>query len=237
MISFFTDRASNNGICFGIRLPKEYMDNKQIKSLKKKYRIIVSTVFVLVFITFNSIVFFGNYSSKELETEVISWMFMCFINYIIIKAKPDLNSGCIEKAVIRKKKFRRVNSIFIFVLTICMMILLSIKQLELLYNSNLLSLYNNLNILVAVITLIFLIQLIKIGQGGKHISSDEEDDELYKDDDDKWFLGEMYFNPKDPAWIVEKRIGIGWTVNFGNRKSWFIFFAIMTILVALKIIL
>ncbi|HEU0143068.1 MAG TPA: DUF5808 domain-containing protein [Bryobacteraceae bacterium] len=32
--------------------------------------------------------------------------------------------------------------------------------------------------------------------------------------------GQFYHNPQDPALFVEKRIGLGWTFNFGNRLSW-----------------
>ncbi len=32
--------------------------------------------------------------------------------------------------------------------------------------------------------------------------------------------GRIYINPEDPLLWVEKRFGIGWTLNFGNRWSW-----------------
>ena len=35
-----------------------------------------------------------------------------------------------------------------------------------------------------------------------------------------WKLGLIYFNPADPAFLVEKRFGIGYTMNFGNPWSW-----------------
>ena len=38
--------------------------------------------------------------------------------------------------------------------------------------------------------------------------------------DDCWKLGIFYYNPRDPALMVEKRFGIGYTLNFGNRLSW-----------------
>ena len=34
--------------------------------------------------------------------------------------------------------------------------------------------------------------------------------------DARWKLGMFYFNPRDPSIIVEKRFGVGWTINFGN---------------------
>lgn len=35
-----------------------------------------------------------------------------------------------------------------------------------------------------------------------------------------WHLGQIYYNPQDPAIFVQKRLGLGYTVNFGNRISW-----------------
>ena len=34
--------------------------------------------------------------------------------------------------------------------------------------------------------------------------------------DDRWKLGMFYFNPSDPSILVERRFGVGWTLNLGN---------------------
>jgi uncharacterized membrane protein len=38
--------------------------------------------------------------------------------------------------------------------------------------------------------------------------------------DQCWKLGIFYFNPADAAIFVEKRFGIGYTINFANRVTW-----------------
>jgi uncharacterized membrane protein len=38
--------------------------------------------------------------------------------------------------------------------------------------------------------------------------------------DRNWKAGLFYFNPDDPALFVEKRIGIGYDLNFGNPRAW-----------------
>jgi uncharacterized membrane protein len=38
--------------------------------------------------------------------------------------------------------------------------------------------------------------------------------------DECWTMGSIYYNPRDPAIFVQKRIGMGYTLNFGNRTSW-----------------
>ncbi|MGB9454757.1 MAG: DUF5808 domain-containing protein [Bryobacteraceae bacterium] len=40
--------------------------------------------------------------------------------------------------------------------------------------------------------------------------------------DERWTLGSIYYNPRDPALFVQKRIGFGYTFNFGHRLSWVI---------------
>jgi uncharacterized membrane protein len=35
-----------------------------------------------------------------------------------------------------------------------------------------------------------------------------------------WKFGQIYINPNDPALVVEKRFGVGYTLNFGNRALW-----------------
>jgi uncharacterized membrane protein len=40
--------------------------------------------------------------------------------------------------------------------------------------------------------------------------------------DECWKWGLIYYNSADPAVWVEKRFGIGWTLNFGNPRAWFI---------------
>ena len=56
--------------------------------------------------------------------------------------------------------------------------------------------------------------------------------EFYKNNDDYWKWGIFYNNPKDPSVWVEKRTGLGWTVNFAHRVSYLIIGLIVLIPVA-----
>lgn len=40
-----------------------------------------------------------------------------------------------------------------------------------------------------------------------------------------WRWGIFYYNPDDPALMVQKRFGIGYTLNFANSKSWLLLLA------------
>ena len=40
--------------------------------------------------------------------------------------------------------------------------------------------------------------------------------------DECWKWGQIYYNPQDPAFLVERRFGLGYTFNFANRLSWLV---------------
>lgn len=47
-------------------------------------------------------------------------------------------------------------------------------------------------------------------------------------DDRFWKWGLIYYNPGDPAILVEKRFGIGWTLNFGRPGAWILLLALLS---------
>jgi uncharacterized protein DUF5808/uncharacterized protein DUF1648 len=52
--------------------------------------------------------------------------------------------------------------------------------------------------------------------------------------DECWKFGQIYYNPNDPALMVEKRFGVGYTINFGNRASWLLIgLLVLIVMVAL----
>jgi uncharacterized membrane protein len=52
------------------------------------------------------------------------------------------------------------------------------------------------------------------------------------DDDHKWVLGYFYYNPADSSLFIEKRGGIGYTINFGRPAAW----SVLAVLIAVIII-
>jgi len=51
--------------------------------------------------------------------------------------------------------------------------------------------------------------------------------------DQHWKLGIFYYNPGDPALMVEKRFGIGYTLNFARRRAWLVLMLVIVIPLAL----
>jgi uncharacterized membrane protein len=83
-----------------------------------------------------------------------------------------------------------------------------------------------------IVTIVaFVISLIRAGQGGARLVGTGRGPIGDRTADERWVGGFLYFNPTDPALLVERRMGIGWTVNFGNPWSWVPVIAVAVIVV------
>ena len=70
--------------------------------------------------------------------------------------------------------------------------------------------------------------LMRLGQGGNRVPSPQRPDSDStrpvgdRTEDRFWKLGVFYFNRNDPSVMVERRFGIGYTVNFAHPIAWII---------------
>lgn len=143
-----------------------------------------------------------------------------FMNKYAINGKVDINSGSLETIKTQRKIFKKFNSKLMYVLVIEINILMLLTQLITIYSWNVNLIMIPSMIIIFGTSIVYGIKSYKIGQGGKNIKVNEEStkefsnkDEIYRDDDKYWVLGSFYYNKNDPSIFVEKRIGIGWTVN------------------------
>jgi len=75
----------------------------------------------------------------------------------------------------------------------------------------------------------FAVSLVREGQGGSRgtvtagaaATGDRTPDACWK-----WGL--IYINPADPSILIEKRFGIGYTLNLGNRWTWLLLALILS---------
>ncbi|MGI5147900.1 DUF1648 domain-containing protein [Plantactinospora sp. CA-294935] len=87
-------------------------------------------------------------------------------------------------------------------------------------------------------TVYVIVVAVRAGQGGSRIATvpappAERPDAAHPDDDRHWRLaGLCYVNRDDPAILVQKRIGVGWTLNFGNPRSLLLLVAVLAALLA-----
>jgi uncharacterized membrane protein len=76
-----------------------------------------------------------------------------------------------------------------------------------------------------VFVIVAVVALIKLGPGGSGVPAAVDGTPVGDRTPDRyWRLGVFYINPDDPAILVEKRFGLGYTFNFGHAVSWLIVF-------------
>lgn len=73
--------------------------------------------------------------------------------------------------------------------------------------------------------LLLVITAMRMGQGGSRLlpglaAGPGRAGIVNRDDDRFWKGGLFYVNHGDPAILVGKRFGVGWTPNFGNVRAW-----------------
>jgi uncharacterized membrane protein len=59
---------------------------------------------------------------------------------------------------------------------------------------------------------------------------------IFRDDDRYWYGGFFYSNPDDPALFVEKRYGLGWTLNFGHPQAKLVMIGLLVGILVLSIL-
>jgi len=118
---------------------------------------------------------------------------------------------------------------FVSLLIIAVTLVLETKFLmtELVY----LGIVRNMQAGATVITVLIILLVIALFAAFFRMARNKKPSGAVLDDDDKWVLGRIYFNPSDPSLFVEKRNGIGRTVNFGRPAAWIIFAAIVLFIV------
>jgi uncharacterized membrane protein len=79
------------------------------------------------------------------------------------------------------------------------------------------------------------ILMFKYGQGGSRINTKRAQGTKIniQDDDRYWKLGVLYFNKEDPSLFVEKRFGVGFTINLGRPIVWVIVAAFIAVCVGI----
>lgn len=86
-------------------------------------------------------------------------------------------------------------------------------------------------ILTALFLPISIYLSVRYGQGGSRLPADPESLTAAprgdRTPDECWKLGQFYFNPDDAAVWVEKRAGVGYTLNFARPLSWLWLFGVL----------
>lgn len=168
----------------------------------------------------------------------LTLLFM-FLNAMIAKAKQQISAEKPKESMQQNVVFRRRWSAYLIGTGIGINLLFSFIQFTIIFSLN--------AQLVSIVTAAFVILLvgwaivlsITTGQGGSRVKvADGINGEIIDRDDDKhWKLGMFYFNTQDPALFLEKRFGVGWTINLARPLAWIIFIVIILLAVGIPTLL
>ena len=152
---------------------------------------------------------------------------LAFSHYAFIKSKQKLLANYPQITSYQSKKFRRAWSINFLVTSIATQLLLtSTNFFSLFFAEDMAFGWMGLLIGLFIFGIVGYSSFLtwKYGQGGEKLvfsEIDEPVEEVTEVDEEKyWKLGMFYYNSEDPAIFVEKRFGIGSTINLARWQSW-----------------
>ncbi|WP_053071900.1 DUF1648 domain-containing protein [Ornithinibacillus contaminans] len=160
-------------------------------------------------------------------------------NTIIAKAKQQINAEKPTESMQQNVIFRRRWSLFLILAGIALTLLLSFAQVTFIFpiDTKWITIVPLLFTVVIVAGVIIL--SITTGQGGSRVklANGTHGEIIDRDDDQYWKLGQFYFNKQDPALFLEKRFGVGWTINFARPLAWILFLGIILLAIGLPFLL
>jgi uncharacterized membrane protein len=145
-----------------------------------------------------------------------------YSNHAIVRSKQRLSTLDPKKASEKSRRFREAWSNFTFAMTLGTQLLISFLFLFSLFSQGRFTW-----MLIVAIVLFLVLALggtlyltLKYGQAGEKLLNEEERYYVDPDEESHWKLGIIYFNKEDPSVFVEKRFGIGATLNLARWQSW-----------------
>ena len=166
--------------------------------------------------------------------ELFITLIMFFVYYSISKSRQQIDPANRELSLAQNMIFRRRWSAFAVFGGLLMTAVFSLVQLSILGILDpgmtvILSLALPVVIIAAVIVL-----AVTTGQSGSRVKVDKGDypparKAAVREDDGNWKFGAWYYNPDDPSVFVEKRVGIGWTLNWARPLAWLIIVGIFAL--------
>lgn len=159
---------------------------------------------------------------------IIMQLMFYSINLFTKRSGIKISAGNVTSSKLRQLRLRKYTSWFLFIANILITLLFAILQLDLIYG-NILddSLMMFLPIGFFIIMLAGALWLaVKIGSVDSDFEGKPTGGEPHKvegqDEDQYWKGGLIYLNRNDPSIFVEKRFGIGYTMNFANPIGYLI---------------
>lgn len=172
---------------------------------------------------------------------VMNTMFLG-VNELTRNSGIKLSAGNIKASRVRQLRLRKYTSWLLFFISILISMLFTFLQFTTLYENSV----SDLLIITMPLTFSALVLIgtvlmaIKVGKKDSDLDVeviDEGTGEVINADDDQYWKGGLfYFNPEDPSIFVEKRFGVGWTLNFARPLGYLILVGPLLVIVLITLI-
>lgn len=176
------------------------------------------------------------YAAKSIGTFAVMPLIQCFTGLLFAGINFGIGTAGHQRNYRRTQAFQGIMSIFLYTIGFMVMLLFTCIQLTMLsvINEKLMMVLPSAFLVVIFLSCIYL--TVKVGQGGSRLDI-RDDAPLNRMDDDRYWLGGfLYCNKDDPSLFVEKRFGMGYTLNFGNPRSLIAIAAIVVFILAVTLI-
>ncbi|MBY0098826.1 DUF1648 domain-containing protein [Mesobacillus maritimus] len=152
---------------------------------------------------------------------VMQAMFL-MINETTKRSGIKLSATRTTASRIRQLTLRKYTSWFMFITSILITMLFSFLQLSTIHEG---MFGEGVMLIVPFVFLLVVLGgtvvfAVKVGRAGEDIGSESVAGMADFDEDQYWKGGLFYFNKNDPSIFVEKRFGVGMTLNFANPKGY-----------------
>ncbi|MGJ5892697.1 hypothetical protein DF268_15060 [Streptomyces sp. V2] len=162
--------------------------------------------------------------------------------YGILRARADLDVSRPASSAARHRRYLAVTSRALLGITALLNLML-LGMSALMWSDSrsfpLLTLTIAVPLLAALSVSAYLI--LRVGPSGSRLPDAPAEPStglVPRDDDRFWRLsGTLYANAEDPAILVPRRVGIGWTVNMGNPRSLLIASAVLAVATGAAVVL
>ena len=137
----------------------------------------------------------------------------------------------------RQLTLRKNSSIFMFFTSVLITILSTFLQLTTIHEG---LVGDTVMIAVPIVFLLLvfagvILLAIKVGKSDKKLDEQAGGKIADYDQEEYWKLGLFYFNKNDPSIFVEKRFGVGWSLNFANPIGYAIVLIPLVVLILIGI--
>lgn len=144
---------------------------------------------------------------------------LAFSSDSMFGARSKLNTSQYEMSKENHLNYLRGTGLSLYILTLYIVFLFTCTTFAMLKGTNLGITFTIISLL-ALIPALLLLFITWFKYRRPNASSEATSDSYSpEDEDDNWLWGSIYNNPNDPSLFVEKRYGMGWTINMGIPKG------------------